>query len=170
MLVSKKEKKKGVWCFSWICCKIWKNQSLLVRSIAHQLRLSALVHIAARSLCTCARRFRSYERAHTPYASAFDRRSPTLERTHAVSSIIILSSAPALDQLQHKLECTHAAGNTIDGLVHLRSIAHYLRSNAPLQTAPKQTNTWNFPKLMFGPFYEFLFLIFVVFVCFICFP
>ena len=141
-----------------------------MRSIAHQLCSSTLVRITARSSCTYARCFHSCERARTPYASALSRKSPTLERTHAIGSIIIASSAPALDQLQHKLECTHAAGSTIDRLAHLRSIAHYLCSSAPLQTAPKRTSTWNFAKLMFGLFCEFLFFIFVVFVCFIFFP
>ena len=104
------------------------------------------------------------------FVSAIDRTSTALERSRAYCSIIIASSALVLDQLQHKLERTHAAGSTTDGLAHLCSIAHYLHSSAPLQTAPKWTSTWNFAKFMFGLFCEFLFLIFVVFVCFIRFP
>ena len=87
---------------SWICCRIWENPSLLVRSIAHQRHSRTLVHIAARSLCTCAQHFCNYEGAHTSYASAVDRRSPTLERTRAESGIIIASSTPALDH-KHQL-------------------------------------------------------------------
>ena len=96
----KRKKKKGFCCFSWVCCKIWKkNQSPLVRSIAHQLRSSALTHIIARSLCTCAPHFCSYEWAHTPYASTLYRRSPTLKRTRVEGSIIIASSVLVLNQL-----------------------------------------------------------------------
>ena len=108
---------------------------------------------------------RQYAQVHS--LRTFKRTSPTRERTCAATNIIIAFSAPTLNQLKYKLECMHATGSTIDGSAHQCLITPHLHSSILPQTAIKRTSTWNFAKLMFGLFCEFLFLIFGVFVYFI---
>ena len=92
--------------------------------------------------------------------------SPTLERTCAVGSIIITSSAPALNQLQHKLKCLHATGNTTDELAHLRSVlamctrAHLCRLH---QNGPVPEILPNLCLVFFVSFFVFNFWCFCFF-------
>jgi hypothetical protein len=116
--VSKKKKKEFGCCFSFLQfgetnpCEYARSHlncaqahSSILQQESHDVRLILRQSTQAHNLRT------------------LERTTSMFKRTRTVGSINISSNAPALNQLQHKLERTHVAGSTTNKSAHLRSIS-----------------------------------------------